>query len=499
MVRSFVENGSFHLWSSIATDGYLALTAHYVDKNWILQKKILSFHHMPPPHSGPILAEKVIHLLKEWGIEKKVFSLTLDNAKYNDGLIDVLKRHLSLTDTLFCSGEFFHVRCGAHILNLIVQAGLKVIDEAVNKIRESVKYVRGSEGRKIKFAECIAQLSLSCSKKVCQDVPTRWNYTYLMIDGALMYRRAFDQLQLIDVHFKTCPSDDEWVKVENIAKFLKPFYDITTLFSGSHYPTANLYFHGVWKIQMLIKEEMKNSCDAISSMAKQMKEKFDKYWECYSVVLSFAIILDPRYKLQFVEFCFKKLYPATYVDRVKFIRDKLYMLFEEYMCLSSVSTSNQSSVACASGGDNIGDEMDEFDIYESQHYGLTRNKSQLDLFLEEQKFDRKQDLDILSYWKANKLRYPELALMARDILSIPITTVASESAFSIGSQILNKYRSSIVPKNAEALLCTRDWLYEKGNIKFSNEDEEDEELAEDFESIITTLKNSSNDSHSSFS
>ncbi|KAA8525070.1 hypothetical protein F0562_007066 [Nyssa sinensis] len=154
-----------NLWSSIETDGYLTLTAHYMDENWILQKKILSFHHMPPPHSGPILAEKVIHLLKEWGIEKKVFSLTLDNAKYNDGLIDVLKCHLYLTDTLFCGGEFFHVRCGVHILNLIVQASLKVIDEAVNKIRESVKYVRDIEGRKIKFVKCIAQLSLSCSKK----------------------------------------------------------------------------------------------------------------------------------------------------------------------------------------------------------------------------------------------------------------------------------------------------------------------------------------------
>ncbi|KAA8536963.1 hypothetical protein F0562_029441 [Nyssa sinensis] len=117
------------LWSSITTDAYLALAAHYVDENWILQKKILSFHHMPTPHSGPILAEKVIHLLKEWDIKKKVFSLTLDNAN-----------------------EFFHVHCLAHILNLIVQADLKVIDEAVNKIRESVKYVRGSEGRKIKFA-----------------------------------------------------------------------------------------------------------------------------------------------------------------------------------------------------------------------------------------------------------------------------------------------------------------------------------------------------------
>ncbi|KAA8547727.1 hypothetical protein F0562_004156 [Nyssa sinensis] len=134
-------------------------------------------------------------------------------------------------------------------------------------------------------------------------------------------------------------------------------------------------------------------------------------------------------------------------------------------------------MACVSGGDNIGDEMDEFDLYESQHYGLTRNKSQLDLFLKEQKFDHKQDLDILSYWKANKLRYPELALMAHDILSIPITTIVSESAFSIGSQIINKYRSSIISKNAAALLCTRDWLYEK----ISNKDKEDEELTEDFE------------------
>ncbi|XVF19339.1 hypothetical protein REPUB_Repub11eG0102200 [Reevesia pubescens] len=66
-------------------------------------------------------------------------------------------------------------------------------------------------------------------------------------------------------------------------------------------------------------------------------------------------------------------------------------------------------------------------------------KSQLDLYLSESRMEiTTTPFDVLTYWKDKYSRYPELANMARDILSIPITTVASESAFSIGGRVLNK-------------------------------------------------------------
>ena len=69
------------------------------------------------------------------------------------------------------------------------------------------------------------------------------------------------------------------------------------------------------------------------------------------------------------------------------------------------------------------------------------------------------EFDVLLWWKENQFRYPDLALMARDILSIPITTDASESAFSIGGRILNKWRSSLSCESAEILVTTRSWIY----------------------------------------
>ena len=98
-----------------------------------------------------------------------------------------------------------------------------------------------------------------------------------------------------------------------------------------------------------------------------------------------------------------------------------------------------------------------------------QKKSQLDLYLEEPRLDKKKNskLEVLSWWKEHYNRFLELSLIAQNLISISITTIASESSFSTGKKILTPYRSRLLPENVEAMLCTKSWLYGfEGNLNF---------------------------------
>jgi hypothetical protein len=73
-----------------------------------------------------------------------------------------------------------HVRCCAHIVNLIVCAGLKDIDDSIVKIRNAVRFVRSSPSRLV-FNQYAERLKIGSKKSVCLDVATRWNSTYMMM------------------------------------------------------------------------------------------------------------------------------------------------------------------------------------------------------------------------------------------------------------------------------------------------------------------------------
>ena len=58
----------------------------------------------------------------------------------------------------------------------------------------------------------------------------------------------------------------------------------------------------------------------------------------------------------------------------------------------------------------------------------------------------------------NSFRYQVLSQIAHDVLAIPVSTVASESAFSTGGCVLDSFCSLLFPNTVEALICTQNWL-----------------------------------------
>ena len=66
-----------------------------------------------------------------------MFTITADNVSSNDTAIDYVKKKTKERDISILGGEFMHMRCYAHILNLIVQSGLKSIHESIAKVRNA--------------------------------------------------------------------------------------------------------------------------------------------------------------------------------------------------------------------------------------------------------------------------------------------------------------------------------------------------------------------------
>ncbi|XP_010426130.1 PREDICTED: zinc finger BED domain-containing protein RICESLEEPER 2-like isoform X1 [Camelina sativa] len=253
----------------------------------------------------------------------------------------VVKRQLR--KDLVCGGEFFHVRCVAHILNLIVQDGLDLIEKALDKIRESVKFVRISESREQMFQGCVETVGIHTKAGLVMDVRTRWNSTHLMLSRAIQFKDVLRNLSEVEPSYKWFPSELEWSRAELICEFLRLFDEITKIVSGSKYPTANMYFMQVWKIESWLRVHATSEDETICEMVDTMKMKFDKYWKDYSDILAIAAVLYPRLKLTCLEYCFSTLDPSTSKSKVDHIRKKIEKLYGVYK-KNTVNTAATSQV-----------------------------------------------------------------------------------------------------------------------------------------------------------
>ena len=185
-------------------------------------------------------------------------------------------------------------------------------------------------------------------------------------------------------------------------------------------------------------------------------------------LLFIAVILDPRFKVDYMLFVLELVNEKEKLQELVYkVSKTMTDLFDYYKETSGVD-SGRSKISGETQEQNEECDTDESaQAYLRRRYKRKRveesvgeaSKSELERYLEsDDKVDDDKNFDILGWWKVNSSKYPILAMMAKDILAIPVSTVASESAFSTGGRILDAFRSSLSPLVVESLICTQNWL-----------------------------------------
>ncbi|KAL4365811.1 hypothetical protein AHAS_Ahas07G0143400 [Arachis hypogaea] len=161
---------------SILTEMFVTeeLAFRFVERNVI--RRLL--HSMQPKSKIPSRTTLARDILSFYETEKMKLQSHSGEVlgRAIEGCLDAWKLH---------QGDYLHMRCCAHILNLIVKDGLKEIDDSITRIHNAVKYVKSSPMRCESFKACIERESINYKGLVSLDVETRWNSTYLMLETAL--------------------------------------------------------------------------------------------------------------------------------------------------------------------------------------------------------------------------------------------------------------------------------------------------------------------------
>ncbi|CAL8173969.1 unnamed protein product [Prunus armeniaca] len=240
-------------WTSVQNYNYMMSTAHFIDCEWKMHKRVLNFCVISN-HQGPTIGKLIENCLLEWGIEK-VLAITVDNVSANKVTINWVRSKLNRRAKAepILQGKYLHVRYLAHITNLIV----------VSAFKYKKAFVRMGEDKD--------NLFLAYFKEPEHEVDD---------DGVVISNTKHIKVGL--------PSEDDW---ENATVFVNNRKEIDKLF---------------------VSPEMATSSEAekvLVDMASKMREKYNKYFvkfEDMNVLLVIAIVLDPRFKLRHMTHLFKK-------------------------------------------------------------------------------------------------------------------------------------------------------------------------------------------------
>lgn len=228
-----------------------------------------------------------------------------------------------------------------------------------------------------------------------------------------------------------------------------------------------LYYHHLREIQSVLIKESTSSDAFISSVATEMLEKFSEYWKHMHLVLEIAVVMDPRFKMKYIEFCSSKLEGSdseanSVIEKIRAVYNKYVIKFPREENFVSDSSSSESEYEDEEEEAEETKPVVDFELLSEYKQLVQSNsrsvKSDLDLYLEEPVLPWRDDFNVLSWWRTASPRYPILSRVARDFLAIPISIATSYEAFyTEPREVEERIVSAAGPEMINVLMCTRTW------------------------------------------
>ncbi|XP_047222504.1 zinc finger BED domain-containing protein 4-like [Girardinichthys multiradiatus] len=336
--------------------------------------------------------------------------------------------------------------CMAHTLQLAIHEAVlsqRSVSDIIAKGRRIVGHFRHSPLAYARLQSVQKQLGQP-SKRLQQDVSTRWNSTYYMLHSLLEQKRVLG-VYAADFELPATFTSSQWELIENMTTLLEPFEELTKEICSSTASAADVIPSVMVLKRILTKETaadhgVKTTKD---TLLEAVTKRFADIEE--EPLYSLATVIDPRYKDRF------------YSEGLK---TKTHRLLLGLMTEAAQRDPNQEHEANNTGepaekvprpgslssifGEILAEETPQ------QAHTDSPTPSEMIIYLSEPPISR--GASSLEYWKTNKERFPDLAKVARAYLSAPCTSVESERLFSAASNIVDEHRNRLMTEKAEMLL-----------------------------------------------
>ena len=424
-------------WTSTSVDSYFGLTSHYISPGWELKGRVLETHKVSERHTGDNIASIMQCAVSQWGIEGKVSAVTTDNANN-------IVRGMAILD-------WPHVCCAGHTLQLAIKAGLGLesVSYITSHCRKVVGHFKHSYVAQTELETMQAALNLPVHT-LMQDVSTRWNSTYLMLNRLVEQQAAVNAVLMksrVSTVRQLVLNPAMVSQMECIVTVLEPLAEATTMLSQE----KNVSLSIVKPILSALLKKHLYPSEVDTALMSQMKavisariEGLYSNREMTNRLMCLASVLDPRFK------ALKFLPAAERAATIGFLETAATTL--ENRGMQSEESEESEGEPLPKRKKSLLDFTDSGDSSDSTSPGIRRaHITEREVSLYRAENEVKRSGDPLFWWKTNEHRFPTLAKLARKVLCIPATSVPSERLFSAAGNIITKKRASLDPENVDCL------------------------------------------------